>query len=37
VSEKINPGASVRARLLNRAKADKVEFQLLWVPPTTFA
>jgi hypothetical protein len=29
VSEKINPGASVRARLLNRAKADKVEFQLL--------
>ena len=29
MSEKSNPGASVRARLLNRAKADKVEFQLL--------
>ena len=29
MSEKTNPGASVRARLLNRAKADKVEFQLL--------
>lgn len=29
MSEKPNPGASVRARLLNRAKADKVEFQLL--------
>ena len=29
MSEKANPAASVRARLLNRAKADKVEFQLL--------
>jgi len=29
VSAKTNPAASVRARLLNRAKAEKVEFQLL--------